>query len=138
MRTDDDSAPGAWVPLRFRDLDAFGHVYHAEYLTLFDEARTRWFADVGVDRPGDYVVARAEVDWVDSLGPDDAAVRVDVVVEALGRTSVTLAETMHARDGRVVARCRSVTVRWDPSAARSRALTAEERRSLSGWSAPAD
>ena len=26
-----------WLPLRFRDLDAFGHVYHAEYLTLLDE-----------------------------------------------------------------------------------------------------
>ena len=42
------STPQIRLPLRFRDVDAFGHVYHAEYLTLLDEARTRWFREVVV------------------------------------------------------------------------------------------
>ena len=117
-----------WLPLRFRDLDAFGHVYHAEYLTLLDEARTRWFAEVlrSAD-PGAYVVGRLEIDYLSSLVLADVAVRVDFTVERVGTSSLTLGETMHATDGRVVARSRSVPVLRDLAAGRSRPLTAEER-----------
>lgn len=117
-----------WLPLRFRDLDAFGHVYHAEYLTLLDEARTRWFGDaLTFDDPGGYVVAHLEIDYVSSLVREDDAVRVDFAVEHLGTTSLTLGETMRARDGRVVARSRTVAVLRDVAAGRSRPLTADER-----------
>ena len=55
------STPQIRLLLRFRDVDAFGHVYHAEYLTLLDEARTRWFREaIAFDEPGAYVVARVE------------------------------------------------------------------------------
>jgi acyl-CoA thioester hydrolase len=119
-----------WLPLRFRDLDAFGHVYHAEYLTLLDEARTRWFGHVGLDEPGGYVLAHLEMDWLSSLGEADRAVRVAFDVEAVGTASVTLRERMCARDGREVARSRSVTVRWDRARSGSRALTPAERSAL--------
>src|SRR3954452_1511055 len=92
------------VDVRFRDIDGFGHVYHAEYLTLLDEARTRWFASVGVTDPGSYVVAHIEVDYLSPLVASDLAVRAAFEAERVGTTSVTLAEVLHARDGRVVAR----------------------------------
>src|SRR3954469_15002150 len=92
------------LPLRFRDVDAFGHVYHAEYLTLLDEARTRWFREaVALDEPGAYVVARIEIDYVSSLVLDDAEVVATFAVERFGSSSVTLAETLSAPDGRVAA-----------------------------------
>jgi len=119
-----------WLPLRFRDLDAFGHVYHAEYLTLLDEARTHWFAETGLDEPGAYVLAHLEMDWLSSLAEGDRAVRVDFDVEAVGTTSVTLRESMLAQDGREVARSRSVTVRWDRGRPGARALTPAERSAL--------
>lgn len=119
-----------WVPLRFRDLDAFGHVYHAEFLTLLDEARTRWFASRGLEQPESYVLAHLEIDWVSPLGQDDTRVRVEFAVEAVGTSSVTLEETMLAPDGRTVSHSRSVTVRWDRQTARSRELTPDERVSL--------
>ena len=119
------------LPLRFRDVDAFGHVYHAEYLTLLDEARTRWFREaVALDEPGTYVVARIEIDYVSSLVLDDAEVVASFAVERVGMSSVTLAETLSAPDGRVAARVRSVTVRHDLSAGRSRPLTDEEKARL--------
>ena len=119
------------LPLRFRDVDAFGHVYHAEYLTLLDEARTRWFREaVALDEPGAYVVARIEIDYVSSLVLDDAEVVATFAVERVGRSSVTLAETLSAPGGRVAARVRSVTVRHDLTAGRSRPLTDAEKDRL--------
>ena len=122
--------PGDRLPLRFRDLDAFGHVYHAEFLTLLDEARSRWFAGAGLEEPEVYVLVHLEIDWVSPLTLGDAAVRAAFEVESLGTTSIGLRETMYAADGRVVSRSRSVTVRWDQAAARPRKLSAEERASL--------
>ena len=119
------------LPLRFRDVDAFGHVYHAEYLTLLDEARTRWFREaVALDEPGAYVVARIEIDYVTSLVLDDAEVVATFAVERVGTSSVTLAETLSAPDGRVAARVHSVTVRHDLAAGRSRPLTDAEKDRL--------
>lgn len=119
------------LPLRFRDVDAFGHVYHAEYLTLLDEARTRWFREaVALDEPGAYVVARIEIDYVTSLVLDDAEVVATFAVERVGTSSVTLAETLSAPDGRVAVRVRSVTVRHDLAAGRSRPLTDAEKDRL--------
>lgn len=125
-----DEPHEGWLPLRFRDLDAFGHVYHAEFLTLLDEARSRWFATVGLEQPEVYVLAHLEMDWVSPLVGRDRAVRVGFEVEGVGRSSVSLRETMYAADGRVVARSRSVTVRWDQAAARPRALSAAERAGI--------
>jgi acyl-CoA thioester hydrolase len=119
------------VPLRFRDVDSFGHVYHAEYLTLLDEARTRWFREaVGFDAPGAYVVARLEIDYVSSLVLDDVEAVASFAPEHVGTSSLTLTETLSAPDGRVAARVRSVTVRHDPAAGVSRPLTEAERDRL--------
>lgn len=127
------STPQIRLPLRFRDVDAFGHVYHAEYLTLLDEARTRWFREaVAFDEPGAYVVARVEIDYLSSLVLDDAEAVATFAVERVGTSSVTLAETLSAPDGRVAARVRSVTVRRDLAAGRSRPLTDAERDRLEG------
>ena len=125
------STPQIRLPLRFRDVDAFGHVYHAEYLTLLDEARTRWFREaVAFDEPGAYVVARVEIDYLSSLVLDDAEAVATFAVERVGTSSLTLAETLSAPDGRVAARVRSVTVRRDLAAGRSRPLTDAERDRL--------
>ena len=123
--------PEVRLPLRFRDVDAFGHVYHAEYLTLLDEARTRWFRETAaLEEPGAYVVARIEIDYLSSLVLDDTEAVATFAVERVGTSSLTLTETLAAPDGRVAARVRSVTVRRDLAAGRSRPLTDAERDRL--------
>ena len=122
------SGPTGWLALRFRDFDAFGHVYHAEYLTLLDEARTGWFAaQLGMDDPSGYVVAHLEIDYLSSLTRDEDAVRGEFTLERVGTSSLTLGETLLARDGRVVTRGRSVLVLRDVAAGVSRPLTPDER-----------
>lgn len=117
-----------WVPLRFRDVDAFGHVYHGAFLTLLDEARTAWLRDVlRLDAPSDHVIARVELDYVSSIVAADEAVCADVRLERVGTSSLTLAETMRVRDGRVVSRGRVVIVLRDVERAMSRPLTDDER-----------
>jgi acyl-CoA thioester hydrolase len=117
-----------WLPLRFRDLDSFGHVYHAEYLTLLDEARTRFFRDVlDLHDPSGYVLAHAEIDWESPLTRDDPAVRGEFTVERVGTSSLTLGEVLYAADGRVVSRGRSVVVMRDTTSSTSRPLTDAER-----------
>ncbi len=126
MHSDHD---GVWVPLRFRDVDSFGHVYHAEFLTLLDEARTKWFGQaMGMDNPSDYVLARVEIDYVSSIVLADEAVSATFEVERVGTSSLTLREAMRTRDGRVVSQGRVVTVLRDVATGTSRPLTEGERR----------
>jgi len=130
MHSEHDSA---WIPLRFRDVDAFGHVYHAEFLTLLDEARSRWFGEaMGMENPSDYVLARVEIDYVSSIVLADEAVSATFEVERVGTSSLTLREAMRTRDGRVVSQGRAVTVLRDVAAGTSRPLTEEERRRANG------
>ena len=49
-------------------------------------------------------MARIEIDYVSSLVLEDAEVLLSFAVERVGSSSLTLAETMQAPDGRVVAR----------------------------------
>ena len=40
------------IEVRFRDLDALGHVNHVVYLTYVEQVRTQYFQDVlGIDVP---------------------------------------------------------------------------------------
>jgi hypothetical protein len=54
------------VDVRFRDLDALGHVNNAVYLTYFESARIAWWLWVtgraGLDAV-DMILARVEVDY---------------------------------------------------------------------------
>ena len=127
----------ARVELRFRDLDAFGHVYHADYLTFLDELRTAWLGDaLHLDDPGSYVVARVEVDYVSSLTAADTSVTGSFAVERTGTSSLTLLERLLADDGREVARARVVVVLRDRATGVSRPLTDRERAASARAEAP--
>jgi acyl-CoA thioesterase FadM len=100
--TRDDGAgpPGeVSVPLRWADVDALGHVYHATYLTLLDEARSRFLAAAGVRDPSDHVVARVEVDYLAPVGPGHREVLVRHEVERVGSTSIALRSVLRTADG---------------------------------------
>src|ERR1044071_1868466 len=90
----------------FRDVDAFGHVNNAVYLTYFEWARTRlWFELTGGGNPMDisFIVARAEIDFKAQieLEPIEIAVRVgemrttsfDTLYEIRNRNGKQLAAT---------------------------------------------
>lgn len=118
----------ATVPLRWRDLDHQGHVYHAEMLTLLDEARTRWFREaIGRTSPDEYVVARIEIDYVGETPIDGGHIDVSIAVARIGRTSLTTAEQVFLADGTFVARATVTAVMWDREIRGPRPLTPEEK-----------
>ena len=135
MADDEQAAAGfAWsgeVALRWRDLDAFGHLYHGEYLVLLDEARMAMF-EVVLQGARDFVVARLELDYRAQVVVDDGPLVADLLVERVGRTSVTVRETLSTRAGRVAVDSRCVVVLWDLAAGASRKVTDGERRALTG------
>ena len=128
-RRADDVEDVAWrfslpVVVRFRDLDAFGHVNNAVYLTYCEMARVAYFHTLlGVATPEDmsFILARAEADY---RLPVELTDRLEVRVRAVevGGKSFTLAYQMVvARDGaeRVACDAISVQVCYDYTARRS-------------------
>ncbi|QLQ37429.1 acyl-CoA thioesterase [Micromonospora robiginosa] len=128
--------------LRWSDLDAYGHVNNARFLTLYEEARVAMmFAGGrawGVDSFADGVVIRRhEVDYlrpVDyALGRSSAeaapTVRIELWVDQIRAASFSVAYELY--DGDVLAgTARSVLVPFDLSVQRPRRISADERAFL--------
>ena len=56
------------IEVRFADVDAFGHVNNAKYLTYFEQARVKYFNDI-VDWTYDWskegiILAKADIDFI--------------------------------------------------------------------------
>jgi acyl-CoA thioesterase FadM len=105
-------------------------VHYAEYLVFCAQGRNLWLADMGISCPGDHVVARVEVDYVEPARLADGWVSVEVLVEQVGRSSLTLRELVRGPDDHELVRARSVLVRFDPEERRVQAWTEDERRLL--------
>jgi len=101
------------VDVRWRDVDALGHVNHAVFLTYLEEGRDAFFTNILGGDPL-YVVARVEVDLRAEVRYPDRRVTVRIAVERLGTTSLTTRETILTPSGEAAAKARVVTVRWDP------------------------
>jgi acyl-CoA thioester hydrolase len=120
------------IPIRWRDMDAYGHVNNAVYLTYLEEARDGWVQTVlgPVTDTWDFVLARVAIDFEDELRQDDEAVVVRCGLDAIGRSSIRTREEVVKLDGTVSARAASVVVPRDPRTGRSRPLTVTERSAL--------
>ena len=100
------------VDVRWRDVDALGHVNHAVFLTYLEEGRDAFYTQIlGADPL--YVVARVELDLRAEVRYPDRRVTVRIAVERLGTTSLTTRETILTSSGDAAAQARVVTVRWD-------------------------
>lgn len=117
------------VPIRWADIDAFGHVNHAVFLTYLEIGRDAFYAAVLPEDPL-YVIVRAELDYRAEILLKHEHVLVQVVLEKVGTTSVTTRERIVLPDGVVAAEAVAVTVRWDFDVRRTRAITDHERERL--------
>ena len=119
------------VSLRWRDVDALGHVNHAVFLTYLEEGRDAFYAQA-LGRDPHYVVARVEIDLRAEVRYADRQLRVRIEVEHVGTTSLTTLETVRTPTGVTAAEARVVTVLWDASARKPMAFTEGERARLTG------
>jgi acyl-CoA thioester hydrolase len=117
------------VDIRWRDVDAFGHVNHAVFLTYLEEGRDAFLAQALGGDP-DYVVVRIEVDLRAEVRYPDRRVTVRIEAERLGATSLTTRETVLTPAPQVAAEARVVTVRWDPGRRKPIRFSDAERAQL--------
>ena len=99
--------------VRFRDVDALGHVNNAVYLTYLEQARIAFLAPMGADQTG-MILARAEIDFRAQVGFGDE-VEIEVEPLSVGTKSFELGYTVRV-SGAVVAEAKTVLVAFDYSA----------------------
>jgi acyl-CoA thioester hydrolase len=116
------------VSIRWRDMDALGHVNHAVFLTDLEEGRDACFQELLGDL--NYVMVRLEIDMRAEIRLAHERVTVQVAVERMGTSSLTTRETIRTPDGQTAAEARVVNVRWDPGARTSVPFTGPERAKL--------
>lgn len=133
----------AEVRPRWSDMDAYGHVNHANTVVLLEEARIemlfREAARLGAgDLKKGVLVARLMVDYHLPLLVDGTSVRIEMSVRELRAASFTLDYTIHngrSPEDAVVATAQTLMVPYDLAAQRIRRLTEAERDFLAGYRA---
>ena len=116
------------IEIRWRDLDALGHVNNAVYATYLEECRDEWAVRVlGAEDPWEWVMARVAIDFREEVTQADEAVLISVGLVRIGTSSLTLHEEVRKLDGTLAAEAEAVIVARDPASGRSRALTEAER-----------
>jgi acyl-CoA thioester hydrolase len=117
----DDFRHRTAIEVRFRDIDALGHVNNAVFVSYIEQARVRYFASVlGLDISQRFplILARVALDYTAPvlLGePLEVGTRVDWI----GRTSFAMAHRLVAGEDRhEVAHSETVIVAYDYGVAR--------------------
>ncbi|HUH16545.1 MAG TPA: thioesterase family protein [Methylomirabilota bacterium] len=110
------------VQVRFRDIDAFGHVNNAVFFSYVELARIRYLLDVlKPDQPFDrlpLILARVELDFRSPITFGEE-VSVETRVDRVGRTSFAMSHRMTAGpEGRLAADVQTVLVTYDYETAR--------------------
>ena len=120
--------------VRWNDLDAFGHVNNANYLTYVQESRadfTWWSRKRAGEKPllADMVVARAEVDFLEPIYDGGFDLDVEIWVSKIGNASFDLAYQMSSK-GTIFANAKTVQVAVSMETKKSRPLSDIEREYL--------
>jgi acyl-CoA thioester hydrolase len=123
--------------VRWDDLDGFGHVNNATYLTYMQEARSNftWYSrkEAGLDPVlSQMVVARAEVDFIEPIYDGGFDLDVAIWVSRIGNSSFELVYEMSSSHG-MHARGRTVQVAVNMDTKKSRPLSDEEREFLNKY-----
>ncbi|MER6110735.1 acyl-CoA thioesterase [Streptomyces hirsutus] len=116
-------------PLRWADMDAYGHVNNVVFLRYLEEARIDFLFRPDKDFQQGSVVARHEIDYKRQLVHRHAPVDIELWVTQIRAASFTLA--YEVKDGdQVYVRASTVIVPFDFEAQRPRRITQEEREFL--------
>ncbi|MEY3578209.1 MAG: hypothetical protein RIS49_187 [Actinomycetota bacterium] len=124
--------------VRWGDIDAFGHVNNAKYLTYIQEARFQWsFYQYAAknEKPSlvEMVVAKAEVDYLVPIYEGGKFYDVNLWVESIGNSSFVMGYEVVGDNGVVHAKVKSVQVAVSMETKKSRPLTDPEREFLTQY-----
>jgi acyl-CoA thioester hydrolase len=116
---------------RFRDVDGWGHVNNAVYLTFCEQARMAFLSHLGVltgIEDATMILARIEIDFRSQVSANEE-VEVGVRAGRFGTKSFSLDHRLEVR-GRLVAEATSVLVAYDYAQNESIELPDTWRRKL--------
>jgi acyl-CoA thioester hydrolase len=125
------------IEIRWNDLDVYGHVNNAIYLTYLEEVRDEWLGgSLGdPDQIWNWVLAHVEIDYRRELTLADDVAVATCRLDRLGTSSVTTREEVRTVHGKLAAEAKAVLVARDRESGRSRSLTIAERAAFEGVAA---
>ncbi|MEU9453893.1 thioesterase family protein [Streptomyces sp. NPDC048277] len=119
-------------PLRWADMDAYGHINNVVFLRYLEEARIDFLFRPDKDFQQGSVVARHEIDYKRQLVHRHHPVDIELWVTEIRAASFTV--TYEVKDDDLVyVRASTVIVPFDFDAGRPRRITAEERDFLAEY-----
>ncbi|WP_284251514.1 acyl-CoA thioesterase [Litorihabitans aurantiacus] len=126
------------MPVRWSDVDLFGHVNNAAFLRFLDDARFATFPRMGVDVAGVVtdavlVVVKHEIDYLAAVPFTSDPVTVEVWVSRIGTSSVDFGYEVRASAGTPLLRACSRMVQVDRGSGRPRAFSDAERADFSRY-----
>ncbi|MER6382007.1 thioesterase family protein [Streptomyces sp. NPDC001250] len=116
-------------PLRWSDMDAYGHVNNAIFLRYLEEARIDFTSLRGAESKQGSVVARHEIDYRRQLVHRPTPVDIELWITEIRAASFTVSYEVKDADA-IYVTARTVVVPFDFEAQRPRRLTAGEREFL--------
>ncbi|MFF6780006.1 MULTISPECIES: acyl-CoA thioesterase [unclassified Streptomyces] len=116
-------------PLRWADMDAYGHVNNVVFLRYLEEARIDFLFRPEKDFKQGSVVARHEIDYKRQLVHRHQPVDIELWVTEIRAASFTITYEVKDPD-QVYVRASTVIVPFDFATQRPRRITSEEREFL--------
>jgi acyl-CoA thioester hydrolase len=106
------------IGVRYRDVDAMGHVNNAVYASYLEQARIDYFRDLlGVDLSAvGAVLATLELEYERPIELEDGPVRVVLDVPRVGDSSIPMEYELYRDDGELAATATTVQVAVDTEA----------------------
>ncbi len=146
-----DFAFVAEVPVRWSDMDAFGHINHARMVTLMEEARIQWLvmattlaaeADTPTGSQAELIksamIVHVEIRYQSQLRHDDSPLRIGMWIKGFRSVDFTIGYEIrgaHAEDDSKPACVASTQMAVVDVAAHSlRRLSSVEKDHLRSWS----
>ncbi len=129
------------IQVRFRDLDAMGHVNNATFLTYFEEGRKEFFARVLKStslKDFPFILAQVVCRYHHPIELRDQVVREAIWISSIGGKSFSFAYEIYKRDGPewIFATGESVQVFYDYEKGISYKIPEEFRRAVSPYIHP--
>ncbi|MEU9476625.1 thioesterase family protein [Streptomyces sp. NPDC048191] len=124
-------------PLRWSDMDAYGHVNNAIFLRYLEEARIDFLSLRAKESKQGSVVARHEIDYKRQLVHRPAPVDVELWVTQIRAASFTVSYEVKDADA-IYVKASTVVVPFDFETQRPRRITDAEREFLEKYRDDAD
>jgi acyl-CoA thioester hydrolase len=126
----------SYITVRFGETDVLGHVNNASYFIYLEEARIRFFQELGYPmdtKEWQFILASIKCDFLDQAYFSQE-LKITTIVSHIGSKSFTLShEIRDAKQDTLIAKGIAVTVYFDFNQQKSETIPSELRNKLEGF-----